>query len=90
MMNTEQITQIIVAAIPDAELDISGEDCNFTVRVISESFADMKPLERQKRVLNLFQQQLKTGELHALTVKAYTMQQFIDLQNQFLVQLDND
>lgn len=90
MMTPEEINQIVLTELPDADLDISGDDCSFTLRVISESFAEVKPLDRQKRVLKLFQQQLKSGVLHALTVKAYTMQQFMDLQNQFLVQLEND
>jgi len=90
MISKEQVSQIVMAEFPDAELDISGEECDLTLRVISESFAGVSPVERQKRVLNLFQQQLKSGALHALTVKAYTLQQFTDLQNQFLVQLEND
>ena len=90
MITAEQVSQIVMSEFSDAELDISGEECNLTLRIISESFAGVTPVERQKRVLKLFQEQLKSGALHALTVKAYTLQQFVDLQNQCLVQLEND
>ena len=88
MLEPKVIEQRLLAAFPDAELDIEGEDCNFSLSIISEAFADKSLLDRQKAVLALFKEELKTGALHALTVKAYTMEQFLAKQNTHLVQLD--
>ncbi|TCK08345.1 BolA family protein [Marinobacterium sp. YM272] len=87
-METSEIEAIIQQALPDAEIDVSGEECSFTLAIISESFEGQNLMQRQKSVLALFQTQLKTGRLHALTIKAYTPAQFAELQNTHLVQLE--
>lgn len=87
-METSEIEAIIQQALPDAEIDVSGEECSFTLAIISESFEGQNLMQRQKSILALFQTQLKTGRLHALTIKAYTPAQFAELQNTHLVQLE--
>ncbi|SEG26723.1 BolA family protein [Marinobacterium lutimaris] len=87
-METSEIEAIIQQALPDAEIDVSGEECSFTLAIISDTFEGQNLMQRQKLVLALFQTQLKTGRLHALTIKAYTPAQFAELQNTHLVQLE--
>ncbi len=87
-MEISEVEAIIQQAMPDADIDVSGEECSFTVAIISESFEGQNLMQRQKAVLALFQTQLKTGRLHALTIKAYTPAQFAELQNTHLVQLE--
>ena len=87
-MEISEVEAIIQQALPDADIDVSGEECSFTLAIISESFEGQNLMQRQKSVLALFQTQLKTGRLHALTIKAYTPAQFAELQNTHLVQLE--
>lgn len=87
-MLTSEVEAIIQAALPEAEIDVSGEECSFTVAIISETFEGQNLMQRQKGVLALFEQQLKSGQLHALTIKAYTPAQFAEQQNTYLVQLE--
>jgi BolA protein len=65
----------IAAAHPGATIDVAGADCNFEVYVISEGFAGIKPLDRQKSILALFRDEITGGTLHALSVKARTPQE---------------
>jgi acid stress-induced BolA-like protein IbaG/YrbA len=54
---------------------VAGENCSFEVNVTSPTFADMSSLQRQRSILTLFNTEIASGELHALTVKAKTPQE---------------
>ncbi len=71
-MEEQQILDRIKTLYPDAAMEASGENCNFEVFVVSEEFEEMSLLKRQQSILSLFSEELKTGKLHALGVKAKT------------------
>lgn len=71
-MEVEAVKQMILAHIPHAEISVAGEDCSFTVTVISQQFAGKLPVARQQMVMAPFKAQLASGELHALSVRAMT------------------
>lgn len=71
-MNEEEIVSRIQGMYPNASIDVAGEDCSFEVYVIDDGFAGMNTLQRQKPILALFSDEIKTGKLHALSVKAKT------------------
>ncbi len=68
-MKIDEIKTLIKNHIPDAQVSIEGEGCNFSVTVISEQFRDQSLLQRQKTIMSLFKEQIASGELHALSVK---------------------
>lgn len=88
-MNAREIESRILGAFPDADMDIAGEECSFTLSIISTAFEGQNLMQRQKRVLALFEAELKKGQLHALTIKAWTPAQFAARQNTHLVQLES-
>jgi acid stress-induced BolA-like protein IbaG/YrbA len=71
-MELEAVRQKLLADIPDAEVTVEGEGCNFTVTVVSEQFAGKMPVARQKMVMAPFKELIATGDIHALGVKAFT------------------
>lgn len=71
-MNEAEILARVAALYPDAVMDIAGENCSFELYVISDEFAGKNTLQRQKPILALFKDELATGKLHALSVKAKT------------------
>lgn len=71
-MEEQDILARISALYPDALIDLNGADCNFEVYVISEQFAGKNTLQRQRAILDLFGDELKSGKLHALSIKART------------------
>jgi acid stress-induced BolA-like protein IbaG/YrbA len=75
-MEIQEVTQLIQAAIPDAEIHVQGEDTNFTADVISESFSGVSNLNRQKKVLASVKEQIVTGDIHALSVKTFTPEEW--------------
>lgn len=86
-MQAADVSACIEQAIPDAAVDVEGADCTFTVSVISAAFAGLLPVKRQQLVLNLFTDLLASGELHALTVKAQTPQEWEAKQTAGFVQI---
>lgn len=75
-MEIDEVKNLIWQELPDAELHVQGEGCNFSVDVISESFSGVGKLNRQKKVLGSIKEQLATGEIHAMSVKAFTPEEF--------------
>ena len=75
-METDEVINLILRFIPDAEIHLQGEDCNFSVDVISESFLGVNKLNRQKKVLSSIKEQLASGEIHAMSVKAHTPEEW--------------
>ena len=71
-MNEQELIKRIQGIYPDAEISVSGESCSFEVNVTTPAFSDMKSLQRQRSILTLFNQEIASGELHALTVRAKT------------------
>ena len=75
-MEIDDVKNLIVHQVPDAEIHVQGEGCNFSVDVISESFSGISKLNRQKKVLSAIKDQLATGEIHAMSVKAFTPEEW--------------
>ena len=74
-MNEEEIVSRIKGKYTDAIVDAEGEGCSFEVFIISEGFKDLNALKRQQTILGLFEDELKTGKLHALSIRAKTPQE---------------
>ncbi len=68
-MDNNQIKEIIGSYLDDVtDISVSGQDCNFSIRIISEDFNSMSALERHKRIMKLFSELLQSGELHAISL----------------------
>ncbi len=74
-MTLEQIKARLADNFSDAQIDVGGEGCSAEVLVVSEQFDGQRLLQRQRSVLGLFTEEIKSGEIHALTVKAKTPQE---------------
>ena len=74
-MNEHDLIARIKDLYPDAEVSVAGENCSFEVNVTTPAFTEMKSLQRQRSILTLFNTEIASGELHALTVRARTPQE---------------
>ncbi len=74
-MNQQALISRIQGLYPDADIQVTGEGCNFEVNVTTPAFEGMKSLQRQRSILTLFNAEIASGELHALTVRARTPQE---------------
>lgn len=72
----EQIKQQIETGLEGASAEASGDNGHFEVRVVAECFLQKSPVQRQKMVYATVNDKISSGEIHALTIKAYTPAQW--------------
>jgi len=71
-MDGDEIISRVKQHYPDAVVDVAGADCSFELYVISDAFEGLNTLKRSQPILALFREELASGKLHALSVKAKT------------------
>ena len=67
----------IELAIKDSIVTMQGDGCNCSTVVVSSAFEGMSLLARQKMVLATVRENIDSGELHALTIKARTPEEMV-------------
>lgn len=71
-MTPEQIQQIIASHMPDAAVEVSGGEGKFIANVTSNAFEGLTAIKRHKLVYACVNDEITSGELHALTIVAKT------------------
>ena len=69
----DAITNVISKGIEFDDLSVEGSESKYTVRIISNVFKDKSTIQRHKMIYALLDGYIKTGEIHALTIKAMTL-----------------
>lgn len=71
-MTLEEIQAKIESGIENSVVTMDGDGCNCSTLVVSPVFEGMSLLSRQRAVMSLVSDDIKSGELHALSVKTRT------------------
>ena len=71
-MQAEQILARLREHFADGVFEVSGEGNHYDVQVISDAFADLRPVKRQQLVYAAVNDWIKDGSLHAINIKALT------------------
>ena len=71
-MSPTEIQTKIATNINNSQVTLIGDGCNCSVKIIAQSFTGMSLLARQKQVLAIMRTEIDSGEVHALSIKAYT------------------
>ena len=71
-MNPNELIQRIQQAIPDAQVQPSGEGCSFNLRIVSASFAGESLIKRHRRIMAVLNDLIASGALHAVTLQTHT------------------
>lgn len=72
MMHPEQIKQLILAGLSCEHLSLDGDGQHFEAVIVSSEFAGKSRVQRQQRVYQTLRAKLDSGELHALSFKTLT------------------
>ncbi len=81
-INCETIQQLVEAALPEnSTVTVDTDGYYFNVTAISDSFDGLNRVKRQQAVYSGLQQVIADGSLHAVNIKAYTQQQYADLNS---------
>lgn len=71
-MQLKVMAEQLANAFPDEHTAFDGDGYKYEATVVSTSFEGASTLARHKRVYAALDSFIKSGELHALTVKTYS------------------
>ena len=67
------ITKALSEGIEYDNLTVEGSESKYEVKIISDVFDKKSTIQRHKIIYALLDSYIKTGEIHALTIKATTL-----------------
>lgn len=79
-METQRIREMIEQGIPTSFVEVAGDGTHFQAVVVSERFAGKSPIERHKLVYAALGDAMES-EIHAISMKTYTPEQWEKLNN---------
>lgn len=71
-MRMDYFSDLVEKALPGATADITGDGSKFEARVVTADFDGQSTIKRHKMVYAVLDEHIKSGAIHALTIKAYT------------------
>ncbi len=80
-MQPEVIRDLIEAGLPESESHVEGDGAHFTAVVVCPAFVGKTRLQKQQMVYDTVKAQLLDGSLHALSIKAFTPDEWEALDN---------
>tara|TARA_B100000902_G_C27315057_1_gene920734 strand:+ start:1757 stop:1993 length:237 start_codon:yes stop_codon:yes gene_type:complete len=69
----EIIKDAISNSIKDCDVKVEGGESKYTVHIVSDIFVGKSIVEKHKIVYAALDKYIKSGEIHALTIKALTV-----------------
>ena len=76
MMQPEQIQNIIAAGLSCEHLQVVGDGHHFEALIVSPEFVGRNRVQRQQRVNEVLRGHFDSGELHALSMKTQTPEEW--------------
>ena len=77
-MRMDFFSDLVEQSIDNAKADITGDGSKFEARVVSDAFDGLSTLKRHKMVYAILDEHIKSGAIHALSIKAFTQQEWSD------------
>lgn len=71
-MNADDLIAFLQTHYPDAFIQAANQGTKFDVRVVDESFAGKRSVQRQQAVYALVNDKIASGDIHALNIQALT------------------
>ena len=75
-MHPDQIKELIRAGMTCEHLALDGDGQYFAAIVVSAEFAGMNRVQRQQHVYRMLKEKLASGELHAISFKTLTPEEW--------------
>jgi len=79
MVSPNQVVEMIKTGLPDAQVqlqDLTGGGDHYQAVVVSSEFEGKSLVQRHQLVYDAVRQAMSTEEIHALSLKTYTPQQW--------------
>ena len=79
-MTPEEVQTMIQTGLPDCEVKVQGDGSHFEAVVIGEVFDGLSLVKKQQKVYATLGDKITSGEVHALTIKTYTADEYAKAQ----------
>ncbi len=76
MMHPDQIKQLILAGMTCEHLALDGDGQHFDALIVSTEFVGKSRVQRQQHVNRILKAKFDSGELHALSFKTLTPEEW--------------
>lgn len=75
-MTVDEIKNLIEAGVPDSKAIVTGGEGKYEATVISDKFEGLNMIKEHQLVYSTVKAQIASGELHALSIKAFTPEEW--------------
>ena len=79
-MRMDYYSDKIEQSIAGASATVTGDGSKFEAEVIADEFDGLPPLKRHKLVYAVLDEYIKSGAIHALTIRAFTNSEWQEKQ----------
>ena len=76
MMSPQDVQARIAQGLECRHLTVEGDGHHFEAQIVSAEFAGKSRVQRQQRVYQTVRAELDSGELHALSLKTFTPEEW--------------
>lgn len=80
-MRMDYYSDKIEKSISGAKATVTGDGSKFEAVVVSDSFNELPTIKRHKLVYAVLDEYIKSGAIHALSIKAYTNAEWADVDD---------
>jgi acid stress-induced BolA-like protein IbaG/YrbA len=71
-MTADELKSIIAAGLACDHIELEGDGRHWAALIVSAEFEGKRPIQRHQRVYATLGERMKTDEVHALSIKAFT------------------
>ncbi len=75
-MTAQELQNIIAASLNCEHLEVSGDGRHWSAVIVSPEFEGKRAIARHQKVYATLGERIKTDEVHALSMKTYTPQEW--------------
>ncbi len=71
-MQAQDVKSLLEAKLPDTQVEVEGEGCNFQLNLISDELAGLSPVKRQQQIYAHLNHWIADGSIHAVSMKFFS------------------
>lgn len=71
-MQAVEVKSFLEEKLPEIQVEVEGEGCNFQLNVISDELAALSPVKRQLSIYTHLNPWIADGSIHAVTMKFFS------------------
>lgn len=80
-MKNSDVKKLLEEKFKDDDIRVTGDGYHYVIDIISEAFIGLSKVKRTQKVYQALNEQIQSGELHALSINAYTLQEWGEKNN---------